>query len=38
MRESARRMASASFVFSMLADWIGRAAFVLRPVHERLLT
>jgi len=23
---------------STLADWVGRAAFVLRPVHERLLT
>src|SRR5271156_4382612 len=23
---------------STLADWVGRAAFILRPVHERLLT
>jgi transposase len=23
---------------STLADWVGRAAFLLRPVHERLLT
>jgi transposase len=23
---------------STLADWVGRAAFMLRPVHERLLT
>jgi Transposase IS66 family len=23
---------------STLADWVGRAAFTLRPVHERLLT
>jgi transposase len=23
---------------STLADWVGRAAFALRPVHERLLT
>src|SRR5579863_5134604 len=23
---------------STLADWVGRAAFLLRPVHQRLLT
>ena len=22
---------------STLADWVGRAAFLLRPIHERLL-
>jgi transposase len=23
---------------STLADWVGRAAFILRPIHERLLS
>jgi len=37
VRSIGRRSQGIALNRSTLADWVGRAAFLLRPVHKRLL-